>query len=47
MIVTLRGTMKARILRNLYRLRDARNPIFRKMGVYHDMTREEREREEE
>lgn len=47
MIVTLKEGMKMRIMRNLYKLRNAKEPLFRNVVVYHDMTREEREREKE
>ena len=45
MLVTINGGLKRRIMRNLYRLKETTNQIFKKVGVCHDMSREERERE--
>lgn len=45
LLVSLRGYLKERIMRNLYKLRDSENDIFKKVGVTHDMTREERKKD--
>lgn len=46
-LISLRGHMKDRVMRNLYKLKNARSSIFQKVGVTHDMTKEERERDKE
>ena len=46
-MMSLKGYMKDRVMRNLFKLKDARSSIFRSVGVTHDMTREEREKNKE
>lgn len=49
-LVTLKGNIKERIMRNLYKLQDSKSSysdIFKKVGVTHDMTKEERKRDKE
>ena len=44
-IMTVKGGLKMKIMKNLYKLRNAKEPAFRKVGVYHDMTKEELEKD--
>ena len=46
-MMSLKGYMKDRVMKNLFKLKDARSSIFRSVGVTYDMTREEREKNEE
>lgn len=50
MLVTLKGNIKERVMRNLYKIKASKSEytdIFTKVAVTHDMTKEEREREKE
>ena len=44
-LVTLRGCVKERIMRNLYKLKNSKKKIFAKVGISHDMTKEERKKD--
>lgn len=46
-LVSLRGSLKDRIMRNLFKLKDTGKELFRNIGVSHDMNTEERKREKE
>lgn len=46
-LVALRGYLKERIMRNLYKLKDSEHEVFRKVGIAHDMTKEERIKDNE
>ena len=47
LIATLTEDAKAKIMRNAYKLASCTSEHYRKIGVKHDMTREERQREGE
>jgi len=46
-VVTLSDSMKTKFMKNVYKLRESKSDYYQRIGVKHDMTQEERNKEVE
>jgi hypothetical protein len=45
MVVTLNENVKATVMKNVHKLREVKSDYYKKIGIKHDMTQDEREKE--